>query len=467
MLNRTAAVIMAAGQGTRMKSSLPKVLHKVLGRPLVLFPVSLARTAGVDRVVVVVGHAREAVEAVVRTGDPEARFAVQVQQRGTADAVKAAQDAVGDADEVLILSGDVPALRLETLKRLEAARDGVPLALLAFETDDATGYGRVACQGDRVQRIVEHKDCTPEPRELSLCNAGIYLVNRAFLFDVLSRVNDDNAQGELYLTDIAHLAAEAGQAGRVVTVSEQEVLGVNDRSQLAEIGARIRHERNLALMKSGVTMHDPQRTWVEMDVEVAPDVELHADVTLRGRTTIGRGTEIRQGAVLEDATVGEDVLVKPYCVVSESRLDNGVAVGPFAHLRPGTVLSENAKVGNFVETKKAFLGRGSKASHLTYLGDCELGENVNIGAGTITCNYDGVNKHKTIIGDRVFVGSNTAIVAPAVLGEESVIAAGTTITKDVPPGALALSRAPQKIIEGWALKAGPVVRKRRKDANKN
>ncbi len=463
MSSDIAAVILAAGKGTRMRSELPKVLHCILGRPLIHFPVRLAIELRAARTVVVVGHGRAAVEQAVSEILPDARFAVQEVQRGTADAVSVAAEATLGSRDVLILSGDVPGLQVATVQAMVSARTQAnsPLAVLGFEPGDATGYGRMELDDrGRLMGIVEHRDASPEQREIRVCNAGIYLVDRDFLFGALSRVTDSNSQGELYLTDIASMAAEAGQAAAVVITSPEEVEGVNDRAQLAAISARIQAARNAELMRSGVTMLAPERTWVELDATVAPDAVLHPDVMLRGSTQVGSGATIGQGCHLTDSSVAAHATLLPYCVLSEAVVGEGAAVGPFAHLRPGTELSENTKVGNFVETKKAKLGPGSKASHLTYLGDCTLGAEVNVGAGTITCNYDGVSKHQTRVGDRVFIGSNTAIVAPVTIGEEAVIGAGTTVTKNVPAGALALSRAPQTDVEGWASRRGPHARKK-------
>lgn len=465
MTSDIAAIILAAGKGTRMRSELPKVLHRILGRPLVHFPVLLARELGASRTVVVVGHGREAVEESVRSVAPDARFATQTVQRGTGHAVSVAAEATLGMKDVIILSGDVPGLSADTVRAMADARAeaGSPVAVLGFEPPDATGYGRMVTDADgRLLQIVEHRDASAEQRRIGLCNGGIYLADRDFLFDALARVTDDNAQGELYLTDIAAIAAADGAPAAVVVASPEEVEGVNDRAQLATIAARIRTARNDALMRSGVTMLAPERSWIELDVEIEPDAVLHPDVMIRGRSRVMAGATIGQGSVMTDSTVRSGATLLPYCVLTEAEVGERANVGPFAHLRPGTRLMERTKVGNFVETKKALLGPGSKASHLTYLGDCELGRDVNIGAGTITCNYDGVGKHRTVIGDRVFVGSNTEIVAPVTIGEEAVIGAGTTVTRDVAAGALALSRAAQTEVPGWALRRGPVARKRAK-----
>jgi len=460
MAERTVAVILAAGKGTRMRSTQPKVLHTILDRPLIGYPLALSDQVGIDKKVVVVGEAREAVEACVRQMDPSAHFALQAEARGTADAVRAALDETDGFDAVLILSGDVPGLTAYTVNRLLQAyqQSDSPMVVLGFWPDDPTGYGRLITEHDKVSRIVEERDATDDERAVGLVNAGIYVANRAFLAASLNQITTENAQGEFYLTDLALLAAVDGTPAPVIVSDDpMEVQGINDRVELAIATAFIQANRNASLCESGVTMLDPMTTSVGWQVSLDQDVTLAANVTLHGNTRIGSHSTVGQGAVLTNVSVGNGVVIKPYCVVTDSTLEDGATIGPFAHLRPGTVLKTNAKVGNFVETKKAIVGPGSKASHLTYLGDCELGEGVNVGAGTITCNYDGKNKHKTIMEDGVFVGSNTAIVAPATIGKNAVIAAGTTITEDVPEDALALSRTPQSHVDGWA------KRKRNKD----
>ncbi|MFT5430114.1 MAG: bifunctional UDP-N-acetylglucosamine pyrophosphorylase/glucosamine-1-phosphate N-acetyltransferase [Myxococcota bacterium] len=470
MFETTAAVILAAGQGTRMRSRTPKVLHEILGRPLVNFPVKLAQALGVERIVVVVGHGSDAVRAAVLEAAPNAQFAVQVEQRGTADAVKAAAEATVGCDSVLILSGDVPGLSAATVRALAEARQHHKTRLVAagFRPADMTGYGRLVTAGGKLQRIVEDRDATGSDKACRDANAGIYFVDRDFLFDAIGRVSTDNDQGEFYLTDIAAIAAEAGQPGAVVICDDHfEVSGINNRAQLSDIAERFRKDTNRDHMLNGVTMWDPANTTIELEVTLGRDVTVHGGVQLLGSTTVAEAATVMAGSVIRNATIGEGVLVKPYCVIEDSVMKTGSMCGPFAHLRPGTVLCESSKVGNFVETKKTTLGVGSKASHLSYIGDATVGRNVNIGAGTITCNYDGVSKHHTHIEDRVFIGSNSELVAPLTLGEECLIGAGTTVTTNVPAGALAISRAKQVDIEGWSKKHGPHARKRRADKKKS
>lgn len=488
------ALILAAGQGTRMRSpQLPKVLHTLLDWPMVFYPVDAALRAGVQRVVTVVspGHDGQggAVRQAVAARFPEARFAVQHEPRGTGHAVASGLAALPEPapglgataeapHTVLVLSGDVPGLRAETLRALLGAHaQGGHLATFAtFEVDDPTGYGRVVREGGRPLGIIEHADATPAQRAIREVNAGLYAFDLAALGRALAALDktdaDDNAQGEVYLTDVigilaqegadatdAHAQAAGETAARVPVATfalgdPAELAGVNTRAQLAQREATLQARRNHALMEAGVTMRQPDTVRVSADAQVhlepgEPGVTLGPGVELRGHTTVAAGTLVDTGCVLTDCVVGRDVHVKPYVVAEGAVLGDGAAVGPFAHLRPGTRLGARAKVGNFVETKKAVIGDGSKASHLTYLGDCEVGRDVNVGAGTITCNYDGVAKHKTVLGDGVFVGSDTQLVAPVKVGANVTIAAGTTVTADVPEGALVLSRVPQQVREGY------------------
>ena len=437
-MQNTSVIILAAGEGKRMRSARPKVLHPVGGWPMVLHSVRNALELEADPVVVVVGVGREAVEAVVRSRFPEAgdriRFAHQAVQAGTADAVATALPLLGGgAGTVVILYGDVPNLAPGTVRALLAARldAGAPLALVTFEPSDPSGYGRVVRgDGGRVARVVEDRDCTEAERGLRECNAGIYAVDRDLLERGLATIRRDNAQGELYLTD---LVGAAGGRAVAIDAAPEEVAGVNDRCELAEAGCVYRARRNRGLMEAGVTLLDPATTYVDAAVVVEPDVVLHPGVILAGSTRVCRDAEVFAYSILEDAYVGE-----------------GCSVGPFARLRPGARLEAAAKVGNFVEVKKSVLGAGSKANHLAYLGDATIGARVNVGAGTITCNYDGESKHRTVVGDGVFIGSDVQLVAPVTVGEGAYVGAGTTVTHDVPPGALALSRVPQKDIEGYA-----------------
>jgi bifunctional UDP-N-acetylglucosamine pyrophosphorylase/glucosamine-1-phosphate N-acetyltransferase len=449
-----AAVVLCAGKGTRMKSEKAKVLHPILGKPLCAYPLMRALDLGASPVVPVVGHQAEEVERNVRLHFPHAplRFALQREQRGTADAVRSAEEALKDfSGRVLILYGDVPLVRRETLEALVAAHEksGGVLSLVSTSPADPTGYGRVLREGGRVVRIVEHKDATPEQRAVRECNAGIYVVESSFLWPALGRIKSANAQGEFYLTDLVEMAAAQGPVGSV-EADFGETAGVNDRVELAARARDMQTRINAQHMRAGVTLHDPAATWIEEGVAIGPDTEVFPLVTLAGGTVVGRNVTIGQGCVLTASSVADGVQLKPYTVLEEARVGERSIVGPFARLRPGTELAEEVHVGNFVETKKARIGRGSKANHLAYLGDAKIGAGVNVGAGTITCNYDGVNKHLTELGDGVFIGSDSQLVAPVKVGDGAYVGAGTTVTKDVPPGSLAVSRTPQVNVEGWA-----------------
>ncbi|WP_223642717.1 bifunctional UDP-N-acetylglucosamine diphosphorylase/glucosamine-1-phosphate N-acetyltransferase GlmU [Corallococcus sp. EGB] len=448
-----AAVVLCAGKGTRMKSEKAKVLHPILGRPLCAYPLKRALELGASHVVPVVGHQASEVEKSIRAHFPDAplRFALQKEQKGTADAVKAAEDALkGHEGRVLILYGDVPLLRKETLQALLAAHDaaGGVLALVSTTLEDPTGYGRVIREGGKVARIVEHKDCTPEQRAVKECNAGIYSVDAAFLWKALAEIKPVNAQGEYYLTDLVEMAAKVGPVG-AVDADATETAGVNDKVELAARARVLQQRINEAHMRAGVSIQDPATAYIEEGITIGTDTEVGPMVSLTAGTVIGKGVTIGQGSVLTASVVADGTHIKPYSVLEEARVGARCIIGPFSRLRPATELAEEVHLGNFVETKKARIGKGSKANHLTYLGDAVIGAGCNIGAGTITCNYDGVNKHLTELGDGVFIGSDSQLVAPVKVGDGGYVGAGTTVTKNVPPGSLAVSRAPQVVKEGW------------------
>ncbi|MBN9687934.1 MULTISPECIES: bifunctional UDP-N-acetylglucosamine diphosphorylase/glucosamine-1-phosphate N-acetyltransferase GlmU [unclassified Corallococcus] len=448
-----AAVVLCAGKGTRMKSEKAKVLHPILGRPLCAYPLKRALELGATHVVPVVGHQASEVEKSIRAHFPDAplRFALQKEQKGTADAVKAAEDALkGHDGRVLILYGDVPLLRKETLQALLAAHDaaGGVLALVSTTLEDPTGYGRVIREGGKVARIVEHKDCTPEQRAVKECNAGIYSVDAAFLWKALAEIKPVNAQGEYYLTDLVEMAAKVGPVG-AVDADATETAGVNDKVELAARARVLQQRINEAHMRAGVSIQDPATAYIEEGITIGTDTEVGPSVSLMAGTVIGKGVIIGQGSVLTASHVADGTHIKPYSVLEEARVGERCIIGPFSRLRPATELAEEVHLGNFVETKKARIGKGSKANHLTYLGDANIGAGCNIGAGTITCNYDGVNKHLTELGDGVFIGSDSQLVAPVKVGDGGYVGAGTTVTKNVPPGSLAVSRAPQVVKEGW------------------
>ena len=439
------AIILAAGEGTRMKSAKPKVLHEVLGKPMVRWVVDAAHEAGVEDVVCVLGYGREAVEPVV-AGD--ARVAVQKEQRGTADAVAAAVPALeGATGSLLVLSGDCPLITPETIAALAQAREeaNAGVVVLTMQVDDPTGYGRIVrdAQG-QVERIVEQKDCTPEQAQIRECNSGFYCFDAELLFDALGKVDTNNAQGEFYLTDVIEIARKAGRAVVAYTADASECLGVNTRVQLAAATKIMQRRINERHMLAGVTMLDPDTVWIGPDVTIDPDVEILPQVILAGKTHIGTGTVVGPCSRLTDTTVGRDCTIDE-TVAIETVIDNDVDCGPRAYLRPQTHLCDGSKAGTHVEIKKSTIGKGSKVPHLSYIGDTTMGAGVNIGAGSITCNYDGQKKWPTTIGDDSFVGSDTMMVAPVNLGAHVLVGAGSVITDDVPDYALALGRARQVV----------------------
>ncbi len=454
-MSKIAALILAAGKGTRMKSDRIKVLHEVAGRPMVRWPLAAAREAGAEELVVVVGHQAEQVREWLND-ETGLRIALQEEQLGTGHAVACGLPALsGGGTTVLILCGDTPLLTGATLQGLVAAHHASKAAVtvLTARLADPLGYGRIVRDSaGRVQRIVEQKDATPEEAAISEVNSGIYCMELDFLKAHIGSLGSDNAQNEYYLTDLVAIAVSE-QRGCVAVVADdaQEIMGVNDRLQLADAAKILRRRINDRLMQDGVTLIDPQQTYIDAGVVIGADTEIWPGCVLRGKTVIGKGCLLESNVQVCDCTLGANVHLKSGSVLTEAVLHDDVAVGPMAHLRPGTVLHDQVKIGNFVETKKAVLGKGSKASHLTYLGDAELGQEVNVGCGTITCNYDGVNKHKTVIGDNVFVGSDVQLVAPVTVGSGALIAAGTTVTRDVPPDSLAIARTPQVNKEGWCL----------------
>jgi bifunctional UDP-N-acetylglucosamine pyrophosphorylase/glucosamine-1-phosphate N-acetyltransferase len=450
-MNQLTAVILAAGEAKRMRSARPKVLHALCGRPLIAYPVSTARALGA-RVVIVVGRAGDEVRAAV-SPDAAAGFVEQKERLGTGHAVLQAHVACGDGPgTLLVLPGDVPLLSEATLKRLvdHHVASGAAATLLTAEVPDATGYGRVVRAHGRPVGIVEHRDATAAERQIREIGTSVYCFDAQRFWPALAQVTPENEQGEYYLTDVVGILHRQGLSlEAVITQDPSECLGVNDRKQMAELGGIMRRRILDRLMAAGVTVIDPANTYVDDTVAVGPDTVLHPGVILEGRTTLGAECVVNTGCHLADATVGDRVLLKPYCVLAASTVEDGAQLGPFCHLRPQSHVGANAKIGNFVELKKSRIGRGSKVPHLSYVGDTQMGEGVNVGAGTITCNYDGAAKHETIIGDRVFVGTNSSLVAPLTIGEGAYVAAGSVITKNVPPGALAVARGRQETREGW------------------
>lgn len=455
----TAVVLLAAGRGVRMKSARPKVLHEAAGRALVDHVVATARaflaSRPGSRLVVVAGAGREELVPHLARTVPYALVAVQDPPRGTGDAVRVALPALGDASRVVVLAGDVPLLTAASLARLDEALDaGAGIAVLTAILPDAGAYGRVVRDGQgRFERIVEAKDASPEVRALGEINSGIYAFDRALLEKELPRLTDANAQGEYYLTDVLGFAVGDGAAVAALAVGDPaEVLGVNSRLELAEVDALLRLRAARAAMAAGATLIRPETITLDEGVTFGPDVVVEPFVSVTGASSVGAGTRIGQGCVIHASTIGANVSVRPYCVLEKAAVGDGAVVGPFARLREGTDLGEGVHVGNFVETKKARLEKGAKANHLTYLGDCRIGERTNVGAGVITCNYDGYGKHFTDVGAGVFIGSDVQLVAPVAVGDGALVGAGSTITKDVPADALATSRVPQKTIEGGGAK---------------
>lgn len=451
-MSQLVGIVLAAGQGTRMKSQTPKVLHRLAGRSLVAWSVGAALEAGADRCVVVVGHGREQVEADLRArfGD-RVDFAHQAEQRGTGHAVRCAMEQAleGFSGAVFVLYGDCPLVLPSTIRRLVDARGRAPLSLVTATLADPTGYGRILREGGAVVGIREQRDCAPRELAIDEVNPGLYAIDAAFLREAMGALTTDNAQGELYLTDVVAMAAKAG--GAIDVPGDMgELRGVNDRRELALCGEVLRRRINDALASSGVGIVDPACTYVDADAVVEPDTTIAPNVHLRGRCVVRSGAIIDVGCVLQDVEVDAGAHLLPYTVAADSRVGPSAHVGPFTHLRPATVLHEGAKVGNFCETKKTIVGKDSKVNHLSYVGDGVLGEGVNVGAGTIFCNYDGFQKHTTVLDDGAFIGSDSQIVAPVRVGKGAYVASGSTVTRDVPDDALAMSRTKQVNKEGYA-----------------
>jgi bifunctional UDP-N-acetylglucosamine pyrophosphorylase / glucosamine-1-phosphate N-acetyltransferase len=445
-------LVLAAGLGTRMKSSQAKVLHQLGGRPLIVHVCRAAASLNPRMIYVVIGHQAEEVKAAVESefGNGQVKFVNQLKQRGTGDAVAAAKDALGKAEStILILSGDVPMVRAETLGKLiqEHAVDHAPCTMLTVRLENPTGYGRVVRdEAGRFVRIVEHKDATEDERQIREVNAGIYCFESQDLFAALERVKPVNQQGEYYLTDVPRILRDAGhKVGIYLHADAREVSGVNTRAELAEFENLLRRGTIRRLMlDQGVTFLDPSHSYISSEATVGRDCVIHPNVHIEGKSTIGHGCEIQQGSRISNSHLGNRVLVKDHCVIIDSEISDDCAVGPFAHLRMNAQMEERAVVGNFVEVKKSRIGRGTKTMHLTYLGDATIGEDTNIGAGTVTCNYDGKDKHPTLIGSRVRIGSDTMLVAPVKVGDDAVTAAGSVVTEDVPPNTM-VAGVPAKI----------------------
>ena len=456
---RVAVAIMAAGKGTRLKSQLPKVLHEVGGKPLLEHVIRAAvLVVPANDVYVIIGHEAERVRAA--TAHTGVNFVLQAEQRGTGHALMVASEALEGYDHVIVLSGDAPLITAETIERLRDfhLEERAAMTLLSADLENPTGYGRVLRKNPRsaeVQAIAEEKSATAVQKKIREINSGFYVFAAKELYENIGKLSAANAHGEYYLTDMARVLNKSLPKARqrVVawkTANASEVLGGNTRAELAEIDEKMRMVKCRQLMAEGVTIFYPATCVIDADVEIAPDTVIEPHVQLLGKTRIGTGCRVRSYSVILNSEIGDGVLVRPGCVMEDARISAGAVLGPYSHLRPGSEIGEGAHVGNFVETKKIKLGKGSKANHLTYLGDSEIGAGVNIGAGTITCNYDGVNKHTTVIEDGVFIGSDSTLVAPVRVGKGAYVGAASCITADVPADALAVGRARQSVKDGWA-----------------
>ena len=445
-------VVLAAGKGTRMKSRMPKVLHEAAGLPLIDHVLRTANRLNPASIVVIVGHQADAIRLTLgeRLG---LAFASQEPQLGTGHALLQAEPLLKRATGTLVLlSGDVPLLRSETVKALVRTHNerSAAATVLTALVDHPDGYGRIVRSAGEISAIVEHKDASPSERDIREINSGIYAFDIAPLFESLRAIGSSNAQGEYYLPDLVKIYRGRGLTVETVRLDHpEEILGVNSRKELADVGTILKARKNDELMAAGVTLVDPASAYIDPDVTIGEDTIVHPGVFLEGKTRIGSRCEIHSGVRLVNSTVDDEAVIHNFCVIIDSHIAAGAQVGPFAHLRPHSQVGEQAKVGNFVELKKTVLGRGSKASHLTYLGDTTVGENVNIGAGTITCNYDGTTKNPTVIEDGAFIGSDSQLIAPVRIGKDAYVAAGSSITEDVPAESLAIGRGKQVNKPGW------------------
>lgn len=449
MTNKTlSAVILAAGKGTRMYSDLPKVLHCVAGKPMVKHVIDTATALGAENVHLIYGHGGELMRE--RLANEKVNWVFQNEQLGTAHAVQQAAPFFKDDENIVVLYGDAPLISVETLEKLIAAKPENGIALLTVNLDNPTGYGRILRENGNVVAIVEQKDANAEQLKIQEVNTGVMVSDGANFKKWLARVDNHNAQGEYYLTDLIALANQDGcQVMAVQAVDAIEVEGANNRLQLAALERYYQHKQAQHLLLAGVTLLDPARFDLRGTLKHGKDVEIDTNVILEGNVRLGNRVKIGAGCVLKNVTLGDDVEVKPYSVLEDAVIGEKAAIGPFSRLRPGTKLAAQTHVGNFVEIKKSIVGKGSKVNHLTYIGDTEIGADCNIGAGVITCNYDGANKFKTLIGDNVFVGSDTQLVAPVIVEDGATIGAGSTITQNIAKDELVITRVPQRHIQGW------------------
>lgn len=452
-MQEVATIILAAGKGTRMKSDLVKVLHPLLGVPMLSYPIDLSiKGIKAEKTIVVIGHQADRIRETFKHA--QVQFVLQEEPLGTGHAVLQALPLLdGFKGTVLILYGDVPLVKPETLKFFIQTfhQNESTLAVLTAVVKDPSGYGRIIRNAEGwLERIVEERDATEEERLIREINTGLFCIKASFLFEGLRQINRDNAQGEYYLTDLVEIARRMNlRCSAHMVANPLEVMGINTRWDLSKAHEILYQEKAGELMSSGVTLLDPKTTYIDREVEIGRDTIVYPYCFIQGKTKIGEHCVIESNSKISDSWIGNGVTIRSNSIVTESRIEDGVMIGPFAHLRPQSEIKSHAKIGNFVEVKKSVIGRGSKANHLAYIGDSLIGEEVNIGAGTITCNYDGFEKHQTIIGDRVFVGSNVELVAPVKVGDHATIGAGTTVTQNVPEGALAISRVKQRNIPGW------------------
>ncbi|RDV26834.1 UDP-N-acetylglucosamine diphosphorylase/glucosamine-1-phosphate N-acetyltransferase [Alteromonas aestuariivivens] len=443
-----SVVILAAGKGTRMKSALPKVLHKVGGVPMAQRIINTVEAMAASQIHLVYGHGREQLQATLH--GTSLNWCLQEEQLGTGHAVQQAAPYLKDDEDVLILVGDAPLIQQETLERLVDVKAHCDLALLTVELDDPTGMGRIIREGENITAIVEHKDATQAQRAIREINTGMMIMKGADLKRWLGALSNDNAQGEYYLTDVIAMAATEGKTIRAAHPdSAVEVEGVNNRVQLANLERALQRRQAEAAMLGGATLADPARFDLRGELTTGEDVFIDVNAVIQGKVKLGNGVSIGPNCVLIDCEIADNAVIEANSIIEQAKVGEHCTVGPFARLRPGAVMEQKSKVGNFVEMKKAVLGEGAKANHLTYLGDAEIGANANIGAGTITCNYDGVNKSKTRIGENAFIGSNSALVAPVEIGAGATVGAGSVITSRVDDNALAIARSKQRVIPNW------------------
>jgi len=443
-------IILAAGQGTRMKSARPKVLHTLAGKPMLQHAVDCSRALDPEQIIIVVGHGADQVRVKMSSQDLD--FVEQTEQLGTGHAVAQCFTTLNDGNDVLVLYGDVPMISAPTLETLLLNSAGDSVNVLSFLTDTPFGYGRIVRHsGECVTAIVEEKDANETQREITECNSGIMFLSGNQIKTLVQKLDNDNAQSEYYLTDVVkHAVALNLKVNATVCVDAKEVLGVNNQAQLAEIESLYRDKQTRQLMDAGVKLYDPNRIDIRGSLQTGADVEIDINCIFIGDVVLGDNVHIGANCIIENSVIGRNSQILPMTSIDNSTIAEGVSIGPFARIRPGTECADGVKIGNFVETKKTIIGPGSKVNHLSYVGDTEIGANVNIGAGTITCNYDGANKFKTIIEDDVFIGSDTQLVAPVKITRGSTIGAGSTITRDTPEDQLTLSRSKQISIPGWS-----------------